>query len=381
MSASWSDKQPSAAPGRPADGFNLLAPPNARLAIAFASGLLPLLEMLVRREEPRASSEATLLAELIFVEERLLPAALAHGSEREAAALAASLTRLACAQLRLGDSTLVGAVAGAVESYADVAGQSDNPTERQLCGLLCSMVVSLSDTYAAGVPFPRGLPTTCESGALYFTESTKCLLLSVCAASFVAVVRAGHGTAAGAAPLGSRSWRQVLLQLQPLELLQLCLSAASSAVGAELVCRVAGAVTLVLREETRAAVTRTGNSPTLWLQPAALRRIGSFLRDEGEHPSEAAAAAATASLWEAWASAEVGRPLSSAREAALAAKLKAVLSWGELRLPLPTPAEALALLQLHSCGNPLCAALGGDSEAGVQLKACGRCGAAAYCSR
>ncbi len=55
------------------------------------------------------------------------------------------------------------------------------------------------------------------------------------------------------------------------------------------------------------------------------------------------------------------------------------MRWGELQLPLPSPAEALA--QLRPCGNPLCTELGGDSEARVQLKACARCGTVAYCCR
>ncbi|GLC43621.1 hypothetical protein PLESTM_001496700 [Pleodorina starrii] len=36
---------------------------------------------------------------------------------------------------------------------------------------------------------------------------------------------------------------------------------------------------------------------------------------------------------------------------------------------------------LRTCANPTCLNLEGDSEAGLRLAACGRCGAAWYCCR
>ncbi|GLC47916.1 hypothetical protein PLESTB_000039400 [Pleodorina starrii] len=46
---------------------------------------------------------------------------------------------------------------------------------------------------------------------------------------------------------------------------------------------------------------------------------------------------------------------------------------------LASPAEVAAVLR--TCANPACVNLEGDSEAGLRLAACGRCGAAWYCCR
>ncbi|GLC50631.1 hypothetical protein PLESTB_000401300 [Pleodorina starrii] len=47
---------------------------------------------------------------------------------------------------------------------------------------------------------------------------------------------------------------------------------------------------------------------------------------------------------------------------------------------LASPAEVAAEV-LRTCANPTCLNLEGDSEAGLRLAACGRCGAAWYCCR
>ncbi|GLC43630.1 hypothetical protein PLESTF_001613800 [Pleodorina starrii] len=47
---------------------------------------------------------------------------------------------------------------------------------------------------------------------------------------------------------------------------------------------------------------------------------------------------------------------------------------------LASPAEVAAEV-LRTCTNPFCVNLEGDSEAGLRLAACGRCGAAWYCCR
>jgi hypothetical protein len=118
-----------------------------------------------------------------------------------------------------------------------------------------------------------------------------------------------------------------------------------------------------------------GSGAAAPLQPAVLRRLATALQD-AEMTEVAVVAAATAALWEAW---QASPPVDAAREAALLAELRAALGWRQPQIPLPSPAEALALLR--TCGNPLCTELGGDSEARVQLKACARCGAVAYCCR
>ncbi|GLC43618.1 hypothetical protein PLESTB_000401000 [Pleodorina starrii] len=47
---------------------------------------------------------------------------------------------------------------------------------------------------------------------------------------------------------------------------------------------------------------------------------------------------------------------------------------------LACPDEVAAEV-LRTCANPACVNLEGDSEAGLRLAACGRCGAALYCCR
>ncbi|KAG2492565.1 hypothetical protein HYH03_009227 [Edaphochlamys debaryana] len=88
---------------------------------------------------------------------------------------------------------------------------------------------------------------------------------------------------------------------------------------------------------------------------------------------------------EAWAAGEEGDGVGSLREAwaeiqamprregSLAAALEALF--------LP-PAEARRRLGLPpACSNPACANLAGDSEVGLRLQQCGRCGQASYCCR
>ncbi|KAG2481929.1 hypothetical protein HYH03_019117 [Edaphochlamys debaryana] len=55
--------------------------------------------------------------------------------------------------------------------------------------------------------------------------------------------------------------------------------------------------------------------------------------------------------------------------------------WGAVAgFALPS-AEARRRLGLPACSNPACANLAGDSEAGLPLRLCGRCGRASYCCR
>ncbi|KAG2486372.1 hypothetical protein HYH03_014952 [Edaphochlamys debaryana] len=54
---------------------------------------------------------------------------------------------------------------------------------------------------------------------------------------------------------------------------------------------------------------------------------------------------------------------------------------GTVAQQLVPPAEARRRLGLPACSNPACANLAGDSEAGLRLQQCGRCGRASYCCR
>ncbi|PNH09333.1 hypothetical protein TSOC_004057 [Tetrabaena socialis] len=86
--------------------------------------------------------------------------------------------------------------------------------------------------------------------------------------------------------------------------------------------------------------------------------------------AEASALTRQAVLWAAGGGedgAELVRALGGA-EPEVVAVARALVS---------SPAEARALLR--TCANPACDNLAGDSEAGLPLRACGRCGGAWYC--
>ncbi|KAG2486432.1 hypothetical protein HYH03_014879 [Edaphochlamys debaryana] len=76
-----------------------------------------------------------------------------------------------------------------------------------------------------------------------------------------------------------------------------------------------------------------------------------------------------------------GTSAAAQAAAALAAQLAA---WGppaQAAAALLPPSPSAALQLLGGCANPACANLEGDSEAGLRLQRCGRCGAASYCCR
>ncbi len=378
-----------------AAGFDPLSHPGPRLAIAFASGALPTLEALIRGAARKPESPAELC--------QLLEAALAHGPAREAAALAASLAK--GARLELSKSEQLGQLAymlgASAATVAKLACQPDSPAARQLFGLQCGMVCSLGAAFAAGLPLPLSclvfLRTKGFSGLIsgHLYASSAASFLAACSdclcgspsvgAADGAASSSRSGTAGssagcsgpGAVPAASLSWRQVLLQLQPLGLLRRCFQ--MKGLGPDAlhdIAFAASSVTLALTEEMCGAVRAAGGTrAAASLQPALLRRVATALQD-ADNVTGAVAAAAAAALWEAW---QAGPPADSAREAALLSELRAALGWGELRLPLPSPAEALALLR--TCGNPLCMELGGDSEAALLLpKTCRRCHTVSYCS-
>jgi hypothetical protein len=392
-----------------ADGLDPLSPPSPRLAVALTCGALPVLEALIRRtaQEPEGFAAVRLWHLRTGASNTLhvfLAAALAHGREREAAALAASLAKGARLELaRAGqqqqqprEGLLVGLLGACAVRLVPAASQPDSPALRQLCGLLCGMVGSLGAAFAAGLAMPRIAVTADQDlrclawGYLWSTGAAGFLAVAshsgsagsaagstASGASEVAVGGGAVGGGSGAVPAASLSWPQMLLQLRPFELLQRCFQVKGlGPIYLHKEAITAASVTLALPAETRTAVRSVGgNGAAAPLQPAVLRRLATALQD-AEKTEAAVVAAATAALWEAWQASPL---VDAAREAELLSELRAALGWRQPQLPLPSPAEALALLR--PCGNPLCMELGGDSEARVQLKACARCGAVAYCCR
>jgi hypothetical protein len=385
------------------------------MAIALASGALPTLEVLLRRtaQEPQ-ERPGRLLSQLqaCNILDGLHIAAVAHGPERAAAALAYSTAKGALMELaravqqqaqpqQQGAGLNVELLGNSASQFVRVARQPVSSAKQQLCGMAYGMVCSLGAAFAAGLPMPAARISA--DGVL--DSLTYGQLRVAYVAAFVAVTclgAPGHSPAGGEAGGAARSswsgaagggpatatqpaslsWRQVLLQLRPLELLQCCFAAERAGgfclrtLDAVTLAVVAAGVTLALPAETRAAVlSASRSSRSVSLQPAALLRMAKAAQDAGS-PVPAAAAAVTVTVWEAW---QASPPPDAAVEAALLAQLRASLGWGHLQLPWPSPAEALALL--HPCSNPLCTELGGDSETRVQLKACARCGAVAYCCR
>jgi hypothetical protein len=110
-------------------------------------------------------------------------------------------------------------------------------------------------------------------------------------------------------------------------------------------------------------------------RPAQLRPLEPLLRSNG-HAQLADGVAAVAALLESWVARD---EKGAAAAAAQAAACLGVVRVPELHAALPSRAELRALLR--SCDHPGCANLAGDSEGGLPLKACARCGAASYCSR
>jgi hypothetical protein len=122
---------------------------------------------------------------------------------------------------------------------------------------------------------------------------------------------------------------------------------------------------------------RTAQSPYPALpQVTDLVQLHSSASAEGCNAQELVCAIWLVELWRMWQRDDVVSPATLARAAQFLHTWSA--GAGPPELELPTPEEALAALR--SCGNPLCSELGGDSEAGLPRRACGRCGAVSYCS-
>ncbi|GFR40734.1 hypothetical protein Agub_g1344 [Astrephomene gubernaculifera] len=105
----------------------------------------------------------------------------------------------------------------------------------------------------------------------------------------------------------------------------------------------------------------------------------------GIHPTTLSAAAHAADLLavqlEGWREGAVAGAVTGLLDAAARA-----IGWrgedGALTAAvLVPPGELRRQGLLRGCGNPGCANLEGDSEAGVKLKGCGRCGTVGYCCR
>ncbi|PNH09955.1 hypothetical protein TSOC_003367 [Tetrabaena socialis] len=119
---------------------------------------------------------------------------------------------------------------------------------------------------------------------------------------------------------------------------------------------------------------------TLGWSPQLLRLLASKPADgqeDGGGPLTTQASAALARQAELWAAgggedgAELARAVAALPSLPLVRAAPAGL--------IASPAEARALLR--TCANPACDNLAGDSEAGLPLRACGRCGGAWYCRR
>ncbi|KAG2492501.1 hypothetical protein HYH03_009166 [Edaphochlamys debaryana] len=150
-----------------------------------------------------------------------------------------------------------------------------------------------------------------------------------------------------------------------------------------------GSAALVLAAECPEQVRRASGgaiSAFPW-RPEGLRAVAAALRGEGSegegqeegeggHGALAVEVERLARQLEAGAEGEVdgGFAVGVPKDPCDSRCLGAALSG----LVVP-PAEARRRLGLPACSNPACANLAGDSEAGLRLRQCGRCGQASYC--
>ncbi|KAG2498195.1 hypothetical protein HYH03_003949 [Edaphochlamys debaryana] len=137
-------------------------------------------------------------------------------------------------------------------------------------------------------------------------------------------------------------------------------------------------------------------SANAW-QPAAVRAVaeavgrGLGTREGGALQADTVAALgrqlrAVAGQLEAWRAGEEGEGGGVDPDPEVWAGLQAVVEDSTLGAALAgqlvPPAEARRRLGLPpACSHPACANLAGDSEAGLRLRQCGRCGQAGYCCR
>ncbi|GLC43617.1 hypothetical protein PLESTM_001496300 [Pleodorina starrii] len=115
--------------------------------------------------------------------------------------------------------------------------------------------------------------------------------------------------------------------------------------------------------------------PLSYWPPELVRSLAGDLRASGLDDRTAVDLEVLAGRLVRWGAGEQGSEGSDT--VAVAARLSPV-EVGMVRA-LASPAEMAAVLR--TCANPACVNLEGDSEAGLRLAACGRCGAAWYCCR
>ncbi|GLC43629.1 hypothetical protein PLESTB_000402100 [Pleodorina starrii] len=115
--------------------------------------------------------------------------------------------------------------------------------------------------------------------------------------------------------------------------------------------------------------------PLSYWPPELVRSLAGDLRASGLDDRTAVELEVLAGRLVRWGAGEQGS--EGSYTVAVAARLSTV-EVGVLHA-LASPAEVAAVLR--TCANPACVNLEGDSEAGLRLAACGRCGAAWYCCR
>ncbi|KAG2486377.1 hypothetical protein HYH03_014957 [Edaphochlamys debaryana] len=130
------------------------------------------------------------------------------------------------------------------------------------------------------------------------------------------------------------------------------------------------------RPEEVAALSASG-SAFAW-QPEAVRAVAEELQEDADFEGDAEAYEEVAAALEAWAAGEDAVLRSEAAWDASVDKSRLIYLTAQQLVP---PAEARRRLGLPACSNPACANLAGDSEAGLRLQQCGRCGRASYCCR
>ncbi|KAG2495704.1 hypothetical protein HYH03_006304 [Edaphochlamys debaryana] len=128
------------------------------------------------------------------------------------------------------------------------------------------------------------------------------------------------------------------------------------------------------RTRTAAVRALSNDSPAMAWRPEAMRAVAEALRPTERYRSLVQALDGRAAQLEAWA----GGKEAGARPGLHVNFMPPAATWLEFWKP---PAEAQRCPVLTACDNPACASLAGDSEAGLRLRQCGRCGRASYCCR
>ncbi|KAG2486375.1 hypothetical protein HYH03_014955 [Edaphochlamys debaryana] len=132
---------------------------------------------------------------------------------------------------------------------------------------------------------------------------------------------------------------------------------------------------MATRPEEVGALGASG-SAVAWQRKAVVVVVEAMRRVQEDQQGEAGSYAGAATYLAAWAAGE-----GAEIEAAWGAFVHNSCLIHRTAQQLVPPAEARRRLGLPACSNPACANLAGDSEAGLRLQQCGRCGRASYCCR